>query len=157
MSASSSEDTAIATWARSSVFMFGAKARDDTRQTYLREVRPKEKAMAADGKVLEITDTNFGEEVRDRDELSMVDFWAAWCGPCRLIAPLIEQLAEDYADRGLRVGKLDVDSNPQTASQFGVRSIPTVLFFRNGVVVDKVVGAVPRPHLEEKIKQHLAA
>lgn len=113
--------------------------------------------MAADGKVFEITDTNFGEEVRDRDELSMVDFWAAWCGPCRLIAPLIEQLAEDYADRGLRVGKLDVDSNPQTASQFGVRSIPTVLFFRNGVVVDKVVGAVPRPQLEEKIRQHLAA
>lgn len=111
--------------------------------------------MAVNGKVFEITDTNFDEEIRDRDELSMVDFWAVWCGPCRIIAPVIEQLAEDYADRGLRVGKLDVDSNPQTASQFGVRSIPTVIFFRNGEVVDKVVGAVPRPQLEEKIKRYL--
>ena len=113
--------------------------------------------MAVNGKILEITDANFVEEVRDQSGLSMVDFWATWCGPCRLIAPIVEKLAEDYADKGLRVGKLDVDSNPQIASQFGVRSIPTVLFFKNGEVVDKVIGAVPRTQLEERIKKHLAA
>jgi len=113
--------------------------------------------MTVNGKILEITDTNFGEEVRDQSGLSMVDFWATWCGPCRIIAPIVEKLAEDYADKGLRVGKLDVDVNPQIASQFGVRSIPTVLFFKNGEVVDKVIGAVPRTQLEEKIKKHLAA
>ena len=113
--------------------------------------------MAVDGKILEITDLNFAEEVNDQGGLSMVDFWAAWCGPCRIIAPIVEKLAEDYAEQGLRVGKLDVDSNPETASRFGVRSIPTVLFFKNGEVIDKVVGAVPRNQLEERIKQHLAA
>jgi thioredoxin 1 len=113
--------------------------------------------MAVNGKIVEITDSNFVQEVRDQDGLAMVDFWATWCGPCRIIAPIVEKLAEDYADKGLRVGKLDVDSNPMTASQFGVRSIPTVLFFKNGEVVDKVIGAVPRGQLEEKIKKHLAA
>jgi thioredoxin 1 len=113
--------------------------------------------MAGNGKILEITDTNFSTEVRDQNGLAMVDFWATWCGPCRIIAPIVEKLAEEYADQGLRVGKLDVDSNPMTASQFGVRSIPTVLFFKNGEVVDKVIGAVPRTHPEEKIKKHLAA
>ena len=113
--------------------------------------------MTENGKVLEITDQNFTAEVRDQTGLSMVDFWAAWCGPCRLVAPIVEKLAEDYAEQGLRVGKLDVDQNPETASQYGVRSIPTILFFKNGELVDKVVGAVPRPQLEQRIQKHLAA
>ncbi len=113
--------------------------------------------MAVNGKIMEITDQNFAGEVREQSGLSMVDFWATWCGPCRLVAPIVEKLAEDYAEQGLRVGKLDVDQNPETASLYGVRSIPTILFFKDGELVDKVVGAVPRPQLEQKIQKHLAA
>ena len=112
--------------------------------------------MAVNGKIHEITDQNFEQEVNGQQGLSMVDFWATWCGPCRLVAPIVEKLAEDYAGQGLRVGKLDVDSNPQTASRFGVRSIPTILFFKNGELVDKVIGAVPRPQLEQRLQKHLA-
>jgi thioredoxin 1 len=86
----------------------------------------------------------------------MVDFWAVWCGPCRMVAPIVEQLADDYAGQ-VTVGKLDVDNNQRSAAQFNVRSIPTILFFKDGKVVDQVIGAVPRPALEAKIKQHLAA
>ncbi len=111
--------------------------------------------MADSEKVLEITDANFDDEVQNSDTLTMVDFWATWCGPCRIIAPVVEQLADEYADKGLRVGKLDVDSNPQTAAKFAVRSIPTVLFFKNGEVVDRLVGAMPKPNFEERINQHL--
>ena len=113
--------------------------------------------MAGNGKIMEITDQNFANEVRDQTGLSMVDFWATWCGPCRMVAPIVEQLANDYAEKGLRVGKLDVDQNPETASRFGVRSIPTILFFKDGELVDKVIGAVPRPQLEQRIQKHLAA
>jgi thioredoxin 1 len=112
--------------------------------------------MADSAKVREITDANFKSEIVDAEGLSMVDFWAAWCGPCRLIAPSVEALAEEYDGRVI-VGKLDVDSNQQTAAQFNVRSIPTVLFFKDGQVVDQVVGAVPKPALEQKIKEHLQA
>jgi thioredoxin 1 len=84
----------------------------------------------------------------------MVDFWAVWCGPCRMVAPIVEQLADDYAGQ-VTVGKLDVDNNQRSAAQFNVRSIPTILFFKDGKVVDQVIGAVPRPALEAKIKQHL--
>ena len=82
--------------------------------------------------------------------------WAGWCGPSRLVAPHVEELAKDYQGQ-VTVGKLDVDHNPRTATQFNVRSIPTILFFKDGKVVDQVIGAVPRPALESKIKQHLAA
>ena len=95
-------------------------------------------------------------EVTGQEGLSMVDFWAAWCGPCRMVAPIVEQLADDYAGQ-VTVGKLDVDSNQRSAAQFNVRSIPTILFFKGGQVVDQVIGAVPRPALEAKIKQHLGA
>jgi thioredoxin 1 len=111
--------------------------------------------MAESANVVEVTDGNF-QEITGAEGLSMVDFWAVWCGPCRLVAPIVEQLADDYTGQ-LTVGKMDVDANPRTPSQFGVRSIPTILFFKEGKVVDQVIGAVPRPVLEGKIKQHLNA
>jgi thioredoxin 1 len=106
--------------------------------------------------IKEITDGNFQSEIADNGGLSMVDFWATWCGPCRLIAPFVEQIADEYSGR-VTVGKLDVDSNQRTAAQFNVRSIPTVLFFKDGQVVDQVIGAVPKQALERKIQEHLAA
>jgi thioredoxin 1 len=111
--------------------------------------------MAASEVIAEITDMNFADEIEGGEGVYMVDFWATWCGPCRLVAPIVEDLADEYRDQGLKVGKLDVDSNPQTAVRFGVRSIPTILFFKDGELVDQVVGAVPRPHLEEKVKQYV--
>jgi thioredoxin 1 len=111
--------------------------------------------MAESNNVVTVTDDNFGE-ITGGAELTMVDFWATWCGPCRMIAPIVEQLADAYAGQ-LKVGKLDVDSNPRTAAQYGVRSIPTILFLKEGKVVDTVVGAVPRQALEHKIQQHMAA
>lgn len=107
--------------------------------------------MADSEHVLTVTDDNFSEEIEQSGDLTMVDFWATWCGPCRIIAPVVEQLADEYAGKGLKVGKLDVDQNPSTAARFGVRSIPTVLFFRNGEVVDRLVGAMPKPYFDEKI------
>lgn len=112
--------------------------------------------MADSNNIAEITDANFQSEIADNNGLSMVDFWAAWCGPCRLIAPFVEQLADQYAGQ-VKVGKLDVDANQRTAAQFGVRSIPTILFFKDGKHVDTVVGAVPKPALDRKIQEHLAA
>lgn len=111
--------------------------------------------MAASDVISEITDDNFADEIEKGEGLYMVDFWAVWCGPCRLVAPIVEELADEYKDKGLKVGKLDVDTNQQTSVRFSVRSIPSILFFKDGELVDTVVGAVPRPHLEEKINQHL--
>ena len=108
--------------------------------------------MADSENVLTVTDGNFNEEVEQAGDLTMIDFWAAWCGPCRIIAPVVEQLADEYAGKGLRVGKLDVDQNPSTAARFGVRSIPTVLFFKDGEVVDRLVGAMPKPYFDQKIE-----
>ena len=109
--------------------------------------------MADSANVVEVTDQNF-QEVTGGAGLSMVDFWAVWCGPCRIVAPIVEQLADEYVGK-VTVGKLDVDNNQRTATQFNVRSIPTILFFKEGKVVDQVIGAVPRAALESKIKQHL--
>ena len=109
--------------------------------------------MADSANVVEVTDQNF-QEVVGTASLSMVDFWAVWCGPCRIVAPIVEQLADEYAGQ-VTVGKLDVDHNQRTATQYNVRSIPTILFFKEGKVVDQVIGAVPRAALESKIKQHL--
>ncbi|CAN5302142.1 thioredoxin [soil metagenome] len=101
-----------------------------------------------------VTDDSFEAEVRKSDKLTLVDFWADWCGPCRMIAPTVEELAKEYDGR-LKVCKLDVDSNQRTAQEYSVRSIPSLLFFKNGEVVETVVGAVRKQRLEEAIEAHL--
>jgi len=110
--------------------------------------------MASD-MITEITDANFAEEIEKDGGLWMVDFWAEWCGPCRMIAPTVDQLAADYEEKGLKVGKLNVDHNPQTSVRFAVRSIPAVLFFKDGELVDQVVGAGPRAIYENKVLELL--
>ena len=102
-----------------------------------------------------VTDADFESVVEQNAGLTVVDFWATWCAPCRMIAPVLEQLAEEYAGKA-RVAKLDVDTNVRTASRFQVRSIPTLLFFKDGKVVDQVIGAVPKQQLEVKFKEHAA-
>ena len=111
--------------------------------------------MGTSDAILEVTDANFEEEIERADGLHMIDFWAAWCGPCRMLAPIVEDLADEYDAKGLHVSKIDVDSNTSTTVRFNVRSIPSILFFRDGELIDRVVGAVSRPSLEEKILQHL--
>ena len=111
--------------------------------------------MATSEMILDVTDANFADEIEKAAGLHMVDFWAVWCGPCRLVAPIVADLAEQYHGKGLHVGKLDVDSNPRTTTRFRVMSIPSILFFKDGALVETVVGAVPKTHLEEKIKKHL--
>ncbi|HEX9690625.1 MAG TPA: thioredoxin [Gemmatimonadales bacterium] len=101
-----------------------------------------------------VTDADFAQEIGQHQGLAIVDFWATWCGPCQIIAPVIEQMADEYEGR-LKVAKLDVDANQRTAMQYGVRSIPTVLLFKDGKLVDSVVGAVPKALLVEKVERHL--
>jgi thioredoxin 1 len=101
-----------------------------------------------------VTDADFASEIEKHEGLAMVDFWATWCGPCQIIAPFVEQLAAEYAGR-LKVAKLDVDASPRTPARFNVRSIPSVLFFKDGALVDTVVGAVPKSQLTAKIEKHL--
>jgi thioredoxin 1 len=100
-------------------------------------------------KAIEITDANF-EEIIKSDQPILVDFWAEWCGPCKMIGPVVEEIAGDYEGKAV-VGKVDVDSNPNVAAKFGIRSIPTLLFFKNGEIVDKQVGAVPKTVLAQKL------
>lgn len=102
-------------------------------------------------KYVTLTDANFKQEVLDSNEPVLVDFWAAWCGPCRVIAPSIEELATEFDGRA-KIGKLDVDHNPQTAMQYGVRSIPTLLFFKDGRVADQLIGAVPKKVMADKLR-----
>jgi thioredoxin 1 len=101
----------------------------------------------------QVTDDNFEAEIEKHSGLAVVDFWATWCGPCRMIAPVLEQLAVEHAGK-LKVGKLDVDMNIKTSTRFNVRSIPMLLFFKDGKVVDQIVGAVPKANIEAKIAQH---
>jgi|SRR5579862_6473019 len=103
-----------------------------------------------------VSDTDFAVEIEQHQGLAVVDFWATWCGPCRMIAPVLDQLAAEYQGKA-KVAKVDVDANQLTASRFNVRSIPTILFFKNGKLVDQLIGAVPKPHLEKKFKEHVAA
>ena len=100
-----------------------------------------------------VTDATFGPEIEQHKGLAVVDFWAAWCGPCRMIAPILDQLASEYNGKA-KVAKVDVDTNQQTAMRFNVRSIPSILFFKDGKHVDTVVGAVPKSHLERKFAEH---
>jgi thioredoxin 1 len=103
---------------------------------------------------LAITDSNFEEIVQKSDKPVMLDFWAEWCGPCRMIAPYVEQMADEFAGRAV-IGKVDVDNNPEIAGKFGIRNIPTILFIKNGQVVDKQVGAVPKNSLVSKLENLL--
>jgi thioredoxin 1 len=105
--------------------------------------------------VTAVTDANFEDEVEKAEGLTIVDFWATWCGPCRMVAPILDQLATDYQGK-VKITKLDVDANIKTGSRFNVRSIPTMLFFKDGKVVDQIIGAVPRTHIEQKLQQHSA-
>lgn len=108
----------------------------------------------ANGAVAHVTDDTFASEVESSSGLMLVDFWATWCGPCTRIAPLLEQLAGEYQGQ-IKVAKLDVDSNQDTSMRYRVRSLPSVLYFKDGKHVDTVVGAVPKEAFESKIKQHL--
>ena len=100
---------------------------------------------------LELTDQNFDEVVLQSDKPVIVDFWAEWCGPCRMVGPIVEEIGMDYEGKAI-VGKLDVDSNPAVTQKFGIRNIPTVLFFKNGEIADKQVGAVPKSNLVNKLE-----
>lgn len=104
-------------------------------------------------KAIEITDDNF-EEIMATDKPVLVDFWAEWCGPCKMIAPVVEELAGDYNGKAV-VGKIDVDSNPNLSAKYGIRSIPTLLVFKNGEIVDKQVGAVQKNILAQKLDAQL--
>ncbi|NUQ80315.1 MAG: thioredoxin [Bacteroidetes bacterium] len=105
-------------------------------------------------KPVTVTDATFEKEVIQSNEPVLVDFWAAWCGPCRMIAPILEEMAPEYAGK-LKIAKVDVDVNPMTATKFGIRSIPTLLVFKNGQVVEQIVGAMPKKMLTDKVNVHL--
>jgi thioredoxin 1 len=104
---------------------------------------------------LELTDQNFEELVLKSDKPVLVDFWAAWCGPCRMVGPLVDELSKEYEGKAV-VGKVDVDSNPGISMQFGIRNIPALLYFKDGKVVDKQIGAVPKSALAAKLDAQLA-
>ena len=106
--------------------------------------------MAQDKKYVTFTDQNFESEVLAAGQPVLVDFWAPWCGPCRMLGPVIEELADEFEGQ-VRVGKLNVDENPEMAQRFGVRAIPTMLFFEGGRVVDQTVGAMPKAALRAKL------
>ena len=107
-------------------------------------------------KPFEVTDATFDQDVIQSDTLVMVDFWAEWCGPCKAIAPVVEQLAEEY-DGQVKIAKLDVDTNPKTPSNYGIRGIPALLIFKDGTVAKQVVGAVPKSVLKKHIDDALAS
>ncbi|MBM3413068.1 MAG: thioredoxin [Bacteroidetes bacterium] len=102
----------------------------------------------------EFTDDNFKKEVLESDKLCIVDFWAEWCGPCRAIGPVIEELSKEYNGK-VNIGKLNVDHNPAVSMNYGITSIPAILFIKNGQVVDKLVGAQPKANFVRKIESHV--
>jgi thioredoxin 1 len=103
---------------------------------------------------LEITEANYDELVAKSDKLVVIDFWAEWCGPCRMVAPIVAELSTEYEGKAV-IGKCDVDDNNEIATKFAIRNIPTLLFVKNGEVVDKLVGAVPKAKIVEKIEAYL--
>jgi thioredoxin 1 len=117
------------------------------------EIEIKEKNMAEQ---MSFTDENFQQEVKESPRPVLVDFWAVWCAPCRMIAPFVEEIADEYGDR-IKVGKLDVDSNQKTAAEFGIRSIPSILIFKDGKVAEQIIGAVPKKEIVKKVESVLTA
>lgn len=103
---------------------------------------------------LEITDQSFQDTVLNSDKPVLVDFWAVWCGPCRMLGPIVEEIAQDFEGKAV-VGKVDVDNNQQVSVDYGIRNIPTLLIFKNGEVVDKIVGVSPKEVIAEKLSAHL--
>ena len=112
--------------------------------------------MAENKNVVTVTDATFATEIEGHAGVAVVDLWATWCGPCRMIAPMLEELAGEFAGK-VKVAKLDVDANPAISQRFNVRSIPTLLFFKDGKLVDQVVGALPKPALTERFKRNSGA
>ncbi len=108
------------------------------------------------GKPQVVSDQTFEQEVLKSDTPVLVDFWATWCGPCRMVAPVLEEVATEQGDK-IRIAKLDVDANPITAGRFGVRAIPTMILFKNGREADRIVGYHPKPQLMQKLTPHLGA
>jgi thioredoxin len=117
-----------------------------------RREEEKEQARVGNGKPVELTDETFGT-IRNYP-LMLVDFWAPWCGPCRMVSPIVEDLAREYQGR-VWFGKVNVDENPETAGRFGIQSIPSLLLFKQGAMVDEIVGAVPRHVIESRIRAHM--
>jgi thioredoxin 1 len=105
---------------------------------------------------IEITDSNFQQEVLNSDKPVLLDFWAVWCGPCKSIAPVVEEIAREYDGR-LKVGKVDVDTNPEVSMKFGIRNIPALMVFKGGRVVEQVIGAVHKRNLLDKVTPHIEA
>jgi thioredoxin 1 len=110
--------------------------------------------MAQEEVLIQLTDSNFEQEVLKSEKPVLVDFWASWCGPCKAIGPVVEELATAFKDQ-VKVGKLNIDDNPNAAKTYGVMSIPTLVLFKGGNVIDKVIGLVPKGRLEELIKKGL--
>lgn len=121
----------------------------------MEQMMKKAQTPSSDGKPITLQDSNFFSEISKHDVV-VVDFWAAWCGPCRMIAPVIEQLASEYAGK-VTFGKLNVDENPEVSNRFGIQSIPALLVFKNGKQVDGLIGAVPKAHIEAKFKPYIGS
>ena len=119
----------------------------------MKRIAGQEKRKVLFNKPVEVTDKTFDETIRN-NQLVVVDCWAPWCGPCQMVAPIIEELAKQYAGKVL-FGKLNVDENPLIAMRYGIMGIPTLLFFKNGELVDRIIGAIPKQMLEQKIKSFL--
>jgi len=107
------------------------------------------------GRVIELSEQNWEQEVLQADKPVLVDFWAPWCGPCRIIAPMIEELAEEFGEQ-IKVGKLNTDENPNIAMRYGIRAIPTIILFKNGEVVDTRIGVQPKEALKQMVLEHLS-
>src|SRR6202047_3906534 len=128
------------------------QARCERRPT-ARRYNEEENKMAGNG-IVEVTDANFDQDVLKSDKPVLVDFWATWCGPCRAIAPIVEELAKDYQGR-VKVGKMDVDHNSATPMRYGVRGIPTLLVFKGGQVKEQIVGYVPKETIQKALDKHI--
>jgi thioredoxin 1 len=139
--------------------MSGGHERFISEENELKRIREKklaelkEKRQEMSDKPVHVTDANF-KEMTQKHSLALIDFWASWCGPCQALAPTIEEINKEYAGK-VFIGKLDVDENPRTAECFQVFSIPTVLIMKNGEEVDRIVGCVPKKHIESALKKHL--